>query len=173
MDPREASKELRRIATTLLIDPDREVVTRGLWALLASIEEQDPEYPSLEYFKNKIDQKWHPALEKAWNWEPKVESKSVTTPAKAMKKVKNGKKALAYGWREDYLRQYADKFGLESDGVSAFLPENQDLADLMKSLKGADVEDRDNCFLFGILLGYPLKDVEWFCGRYMENETDA
>lgn len=130
------------------------------------IAEVKNEYPSLDYFKDILEKKWHPALEKAWNWSPRIKNGHALSIDKACQKVKEGKKPIAYGWRNDIIDKYAKKHDLESDGISIFLPENKDLADFINYLSSdfdIDRTSRDGCFLYGLFLGYPINDIINFC----------
>lgn len=108
----------------------------------------------------------------AWNkgleW-PKRRQASLNVTAK---NVAAGKWTLLYGWRSDIVEDAAIKFGLElihydfgHGGSIGFNPANEDMAKLMVwgHSQGGYVQHTIN----GVLLSYPLEDVESWVQNWM------
>ena len=110
--------------------------------------------------KDKVPEEYIPAFEKAVNWDPKTKGWDYSVE-KACRFVKKGTKPLTHGWREDELKENAEKYGLESDGVSAYLPENRDMAKLLRWCQD-NLTGKDYHYLVGYLSGYPPNEIKDF-----------
>ena len=77
-----------------------------------------------------IPKEFHSAFKKAYDWKPKSKGWAWSIN-KALKATKDGKKPLTYGFRSDVLDSTAAKYNLESNGETAYLPQNIDMVNLM------------------------------------------
>jgi hypothetical protein len=112
-----------------------------------------------------IPKESHSAFKKAYNWKPR--SKCWTWSInKVMKAVADGRKPLAYGFRSDVLDSIAAKYNLESNGETAYLPQNTDIANLMAWIDSSSLPPSQAHWIRGILLGYSLDDINRFAKQY-------
>lgn len=110
----------------------------------------------------------YPALQRAWDWQPKVSENSHPHDTEQMIK---GNKPIVLTHRYQFMEllgEHAPEFhGLiaargttpDYDSVIAFRKENQDIAQLAKWASDAEKEYATTHFVLGLALGYPLGDI--------------
>lgn len=129
-------------------------------------------YLSYENIRQMLPTRYTKALQKAYEWQPKLETQRLNADQQA-ELVLVGKKPLSYGHNERVLSELSNKYGLDSDYYSLFLPDNRDLAELITFTVGRfEIRSPVRHFIIGLCCGYPVESVEKFSSQYLRPDDN-